>query len=68
MTGKEFDDFLEFAAQRGVEPNPGQAALLKEKIKTDLKAQYARLLYGDEGFYPIVNRNDQAILRSITAF
>ena len=68
MTGKEYDAFLEFAAKRGVEPNPRQAALLKDKIKTDLKAQFARHLYGDEGFYPMLNRSDKAILQSVKEF
>jgi carboxyl-terminal processing protease len=68
ITGKEFDEFLDYAAKKGVEPNPGKSALLKERIKVDLKAQYARHLYGDEGFYPMLNRNDEAIRQSIKEF
>lgn len=65
ISDSDFQKFLEFAASCGVERNPSQAALLKEKIKTDLKAQYARHLYGDQGYYPIINQKDNALIESL---
>ena len=64
----DYQELLELATVQGVERNPVQAALLKDKVMIDLKAQIARHLYGDEGFYPIVNKNDLAIVRSVELF
>jgi len=64
----DYEKFLEFASNLGVERNPIQAALMKNKILIDLKAQYARHLYGNNGYFPILNQTDKAIVKSITLF
>jgi len=39
--------------------------LSKEEIKLWLKAFIGRILYQEEGFYPIINRSDKVILKAL---
>ncbi len=65
--GKEnlLDDFVKYAAEKGVrKDNKG----LKESgliIKTQLKAYIARNIIGEEGFYPIIKQIDKTLLQAI---
>ncbi len=65
FTEAEFESFLQYGAEMGVERNPGYIALMKGKIMQDLKAQVARLLYGDKGYYPIVNQSDRNVMKCL---
>ena len=65
--GKEnlLDDFVKYAAEKGVKrDNKG----LKESgfiIKTQIKAYIARNIIGEEGFYPIIKQIDKTLLQAI---
>lgn len=61
LNTRDFNEFIQFSVQSGVERNPRQVAIMKEKILLDLKAQIARNLYGDEGLYPILNEIDPVV-------
>jgi carboxyl-terminal processing protease len=68
LSDDEFEQFLQYATERKVERNPLQVALMKDKIINDLRAQFARHLYGNEGYYPMLNQSDLVIVTSLETF
>ncbi len=59
------EDFIKYAAEKGV---PRDNKGLKESgfiIRTQLKAYIARNIIGEEGFYPIIKQIDKTLLKSI---
>jgi carboxyl-terminal processing protease len=62
---KVLNDFIKFAAEKGV---PRDDAGLKESgliINTQMKAYIARNIIGEEGFYPIIKKVDKTLLQAI---
>ncbi|MEZ5105451.1 MAG: S41 family peptidase [Draconibacterium sp.] len=60
-----FEEFIKYAAEKGV---PRDNEGLKESgrvIDTQLKAYIARNIIGEEGFYPIIQEIDKTLLRVI---
>lgn len=62
---KLVNDFFSFAEKLGVQPNRQEAETSKALIRNILKASLARQLWGNSGFYPILNSEDKAIIRSL---
>ena len=59
------NDFVKFAAAKGI---PKDSKGLKESgkiIDTQLKAYIARNIIGEEGFYPIIKQIDKTLLKAI---
>ena len=59
------NDFVKFAAEKGI---PKDSKGLKESgkiIDTQLKAYIARNIMGEEGFYPIIRQIDKTLLKAI---
>lgn len=59
------EEFVKYAAEKGVQrDNDGlkQSSLI---IKTQLKAYIARNIIGEEGFYPIIEKIDNTLLKAI---
>ena len=50
----------------GVKPNSKDATIAISLIRNILKADIARQIWGNDGFYPILNAEDKTILRSIS--
>ena len=65
LSDAEFERFLQFASRAGVQRNPKQVAMLRNHIRIDLKAQIARNLYGNIGYFAVVNQSDKAIKVSL---
>lgn len=62
---KTLNDFVKYAAEKGV---PEDLKGLKESgniINTQMKAYIARNIMGEEGFYPIIKQIDKTLLRAI---
>jgi len=62
---KAMDDFLAYAAEKGVKRDPAGIKESGEVIRTQLKAYIARNIIGEEGFYPIIKQVDKTLLRAI---
>lgn len=62
---KIFNDFIVFAINNKVKPDEKKIAASKNVLSTQLKANIARLLYGNEGFYPIVLSDDKAFKKAV---
>ncbi len=60
-----FKRFLEFAAEKGVKPDKEGININEDRIKTFLKANIARNLFDDKGFYPIYLKIDNVFLNAI---
>lgn len=59
------EGFISFAKERGVDPNPKQIKKSALIIDTQLKAYIARNIIDNDGFYPIITRIDNTLLKAI---
>ncbi len=60
-----FNDFVNFAEEKGISRDPAGIAASRERITTLMKAYIARNLYDDDGFYPVFNRMDETFQRAM---
>ncbi len=65
ITTVVFSEFMEFAEEKGVKPDDVEISSNKDRIKTLLKANIARNLFDDKGFYPIYLTIDNVFLEAI---
>ncbi|HMQ63604.1 MAG TPA: S41 family peptidase [Flavilitoribacter sp.] len=54
-----------YAAERGVKVPAKALARIKPEIKRFLKARLARQKFGEEGFYTVFNRDDEAVKKAL---
>ena len=59
-----FNTFLDFAKQRGFE-EPSPNSKVRERLKLKLKSRIAKHLYDDEGFFKIMNEEDQMVNKAM---
>ena len=62
---KMLNDFIFYSEKLGVKSNLMEAEISKPIIKNLLKASIARQIWGNNGFYPILNKEDKTIFRSV---
>ncbi len=62
---KILNDFISYSEKLGVKSNPKEVETSKGLIKNLLKASIARQIWGNDGFYPILNKEDKAILKAM---
>ena len=60
------NQFVAFAEKRGVKPHPSQIQQSRNIILVRLKAYISRNVLGDEGFYPILFKDDPAVKKAIS--
>ena len=65
---KIFAELVAYSEKLGVKSNPRQEQISKSIISNLLKASIARQIWGNDGFYPILNEEDKAILKSLKSF
>ncbi len=65
ISEKIFKDFLSFSNNKGVKPKANEAEISKTIIIQIIKAGLARQIWGNSGFYPIINQDDKAILKAL---
>ncbi len=58
------NDFVQFAAQKGVRPRPVYINISQNLIVNNLQAYIARNILGEEAFYRIWQRNDETLLKA----
>ena len=58
-------DFVAFAKEKGVEPNEAQIAKSKPLITRLLHAYIVRNILGDEGFFPLFERDDEITKKAV---
>jgi len=60
-----FDEFISYAEKNGVKKDPHGIKVSGDEIRTELKASIGRNLFGNEGYYPIINRIDNTFLKAV---
>ena len=65
ITDFAFNDFIKYTERQGVPRQANEISSIREPIRKQLKARIARLIYGDEGYYGILNDNDPVIGRAL---
>lgn len=61
------DKFTAYAFRKGVKKDPRALAPLQSELKRQLKAQIARVLYQEEGFYAVTVEEDPAVKKALEA-
>jgi carboxyl-terminal processing protease len=64
---KMLEDFANFAAHNGITPRWYYINLSRQVIVTNLKALIARDIFGNQAFYPIINKGDKTIQEALNA-
>jgi carboxyl-terminal processing protease len=59
------EDFVKYAAEKGIPRDNDGLKSSSVIIKTQLKAYIARNIIGEEGFYPIIQKIDNTLIRAI---
>jgi carboxyl-terminal processing protease len=66
VTDYSFVEFLRYSDRQGVN-RPPSVLTIKEPLKLLIKARIARQLYGDEGYYGIMNDQDACVRQALYA-
>lgn len=59
------DEFVKFAATKGVAPNNKDINISRGLINSQLQSYIVRNILGDTGFYPLFYRNDKTVLKAL---
>lgn len=65
ISDAELNDFINFAEKKGVAKKEKQINTSKEVIKLQLKALIARNIWGNDGFYPVIQAHDNVLKKAI---
>ncbi len=63
---KVLNDFVDYAAEKGVKKDAKGLKISGDIINTQLKAYIARNIIGEEGFYPIIKQIDNTLQKAIS--
>ena len=58
-------EFVAFAKEKGVEPNPEQLAKSKPLLQRLVNAYIVRNILNDEGFFPLFERDDEIVKQAV---
>jgi carboxyl-terminal processing protease len=59
------NEFINFAKEKGVEPNSKQIEISRPLLIRIINAYIVRNILGDEGFYPLFERDDDITQRAV---
>ncbi len=61
-----FNDLIDYTEKKGVKRDKSQLEVVKEAVKTSLKARIAKNLFGEEGFFAVLNDHDPVVRRAVS--
>jgi len=64
---KEYESFLQYVHDNGVEYSPGEANAAKSMVRSDIEALLGRYYFGSEAFFKVKNRSDEVLARALLA-
>jgi carboxyl-terminal processing protease len=67
VTGPLYNSFLEFAQKEGMKVDPAKLVLIDKQVRTIIKANFARQMWKEEGYYSVINNIDDAFLKAYDA-
>jgi len=62
------NELVDLGRRGKVNPMPGDLEMHKASIENYLKAEIARRIWGNEGYYPILNENNEILQQAIKMF
>jgi carboxyl-terminal processing protease len=62
------NDLVHVGERNKVKPDPKEVREKKKLFKIHIKAQIARKVWGNEGFYPVYNETNEVFQQAIKAF
>ncbi len=65
ITDFAFNDFVKYTERQGVQKQTKEIPVIRDVLRKQLKARIARLIYGEEGYYGILNDNDPVINKAL---
>ncbi len=65
ITDELYQKFVDYSKKNKVVANLSQIKASSELIKTQLKALIARNIWGNEGYYPVIQRKDNVIKKAL---
>ncbi|MOA52083.1 hypothetical protein D3C78_1753190 [compost metagenome] len=65
VTDADIKELMKLAREQKINVNDTEVRKSKGLIKQQIKALIARRYWKDEGFYKVMNSNDQVVLQSI---
>ncbi len=68
INDKMIQDLVQVGVRNGVKPMPEDLNLHREVIKNYLKAEIARRIWGNEGYFPIINENNEILQQALKMF
>ncbi len=60
-----YNQFITYAASKGIKKRPKEITLVKKDIKHFIKARIARHLFDEEGFYAVLNDSDKVVKKAL---
>lgn len=67
LPDKEYDDFLQYVREKGVDYTEQEANTAKPIVRTDIEALLGRYYFGSEAFFKVRNRSDQVLAQALIA-
>lgn len=67
VTDYSFNEFIKYAQRHEVPKDVAQINTLKQPLRQLIKARIARQMFGDEGYFGILNEEDPCVLRAYEA-
>jgi carboxyl-terminal processing protease len=67
VTDYSFNEFVKYTQRHEVPKNAAQINELKQPLKQLIKARIARQMFGDEGYFGILNEDDACVKRAYEA-
>ncbi len=61
-------DLIAFGEENDVNYNESEYLAARQVIQSQLKAYIGRNVFGNEAFFPVINKDDHAVLRALEAF
>ena len=68
ITGDMVKGFIQLAELSGVPYNEAEFNTSKSIIVSNMKAQIGRRMWGEEGYYPVINKHDEILMQAIQFF
>lgn len=62
---QQWNAFMDYVKTKGMDEKPPQLNLVKKDLEILLKARIARQLFGDVGFYTILNEDDEMVRKAL---
>jgi carboxyl-terminal processing protease len=68
VTDQMLNDLVEAGERNNVKADPKEVRRKKKLFKLHVKAQIARKMWGNEGYYPVINQTDEVFQQAIKMF